>query len=347
MKKDKFGIIIAILLAPILLAGLVAFCRYEAKDAVKRNKGNGEYKYQDYTAQGKTLRDRGYVMRQQFPDGFRKLKELDIWEESYLDSEGEADVEGDEQILEDEQIAEEDITLEYMESGKLLDVNEFNVGKDTSAYEYLDIQLEFDVAKSCFTSTDKISQIEACGFTDFSKQLKKVVEVIRKHGGISYEGYYIFCQGVEFELFPTNVTENDMTNFWLRACLNASDYYVPEKYQEFIRNFTENGEYFLYSSGIGGETEVLVFCKNNSVAASGVDVKTSDEENDNKRIIFLFQDNNLVDYFVTTSGNDELVFDDADKQLIETYTKGLGKELSDRPAVLYGYEGYYRVYRTK
>lgn len=341
MKKDKFGIIIAILLAPILLAGLVAFCRYEAKDAVKRNKEFGEYKYQEYTAQGKSLRDRGYVMNQQFPDGFRKLKELGIWE-SHLDSEGEADVEGEEQIE-----AEEEITLEYMESGKLLDANEFYVGKDTSGYEYLDMRLEFDVAKSCFTSTDKISQIEACGFADFSKQLNKVAEVIRKHGGISYEGYYIFCQGVEFELFPTNVTENNMTNFWLRACLNASDYYVPEKYQEFIRNFTENGEYFLYSSGIGGETEVLVFCKNNSVSASGVDEKTSDKENDNKRIIFLFQNNNLVDYYVTTSGNDELAFDDADKQLIETYTKGLGKELSDRPAVLYGYEGYYRVYRTK
>lgn len=351
MKKEKFGLIIAVLLAPVLLAGIVAFCRHEAKDALA-SEGNSDV-YEQQAVSGKTLKEKGYVFNQQFPEGFSRLMELGIWEsdESAEEEPSEADnaVPADEEMIEDDEQwpVEEILTLEDLKSGKLLDSSEFCVGKDNSRYEDLDTTLKFDTKNFCFTSSDVIEKIESCGFPGFGKQLEQCAQLIRKRGVISYGEYYsIFCQGVEFVLCPTATTKSQ-TDVWLSVCLNASDYYVPEKYQEFIRNVTEDGEYFFYSSCIGGEIESLCFCKNNSLAATGYDEKSKDEENDNKRIIFLFKNNNLVDYYVTTSGNNELVLDDKDQKLLETFTKGLGKELSEKPeALMDGYMGYYRLYLT-
>lgn len=334
IKEERFKSILGILMVPVLILVVVGFCMARSGSGgvwtgIVTNGGEAE---NDTENAGKTLEERGYVLFQPINQGIKQLMNQGIIEPFYDTVDEETSV----------------LSFEEIERGDYLKENPFVVEKSPTLSEYLmTTELSFDSQQGKFTCTDLISKIEAAGFTGFEEQLEKVTRLIRcckKHDGEGEEvqpTYYFYCQGVEFRLDETSGEA-----FLLGLQFNFSSCYVPAKYQEFIKDVVSGGEYFLYASTVGGEMETLTFSKDNSVSFLGENV---DEEIgkivDNKRIVFMFRDGKLVDYYIVVQGG-ELKLDDSDKNLIDKYAKGIGKGYPDKAMTFSKYGGDKRIYRT-
>lgn len=338
MKEERFKSILGVLLVPVLILAVVGFCMGRA--------GTGGVAVGElYTAGstgniGTTLEERGYVMYQSLPQGLKELIDQGILE-PVCESAGDDDaVEGDTSIL----------NLDQIERGEYLGKNSFIVGKSQVYRECLmSGELSFDPRQGKFTSEDQISKIEAAGFTGFGEQLKKVAQMIQYNNKIDDKWvdeeveptYYLSCQGVEFSL----VEETDEL-FRLNVQFNFSSCYAPAKYQELVKDVESGGEYFLYASTVGGEIETLTFCKDNAISLlSSRQDKELSKIVDGKRIVFMFRDGKLVDYYMTVQGG-ELELDDSDKHLIDRYTKGLGKGYPAKVSMTFSNYGIYHIYRA-
>lgn len=339
MKNERFKIVMGILLVPVLLGALMVFCRHEMDQALKNtpwdndaNEEDVDYDY-DVLSAG-TMQERGYVVYQQLPERIKNL--IKVFGEPVMTGESR----------EDSEVAED--WLEELGSTELLTNEEPEYDRS------LGCDLEFD-AKSCsFTPAAQVrlAKIEESGFDGFTGMMEDVTGIIRKNTekyGENYwsekmesiERYIVCCQDMQFEF-----ERSGSGSFYLNIPIQSATCYVPEKYREFVQNVTADGEYFLYTTCVGDKIDVVSFCKNNSIAAVEGGVPDEDrEKNNNKRIVCLFEDGKMVDYYVTTLGN-ELSLDEKDKKIVDTYMSGTGKELPDKPTMVSKYAGIHRIYRA-
>ncbi len=340
MKEKRFKSILGILLMPVLMLAVVGFCMGRAGDGEVKT---GIWNENSNNKMGATLEERGYIMYQPLPQGLKELIDQEILVSS-LDS---AD---DSEMVEDDTYGLS--SYDRIERGDYLKMNPLTVKKSEVFPEYvmnMNGELSFDPKQGKFVSTDQISKIEAAGFTGFKIQLEKAAQMIQycnKSKDKWQEGvenvYYFYCQGVEFALSKTS--DNI---FQLSVQINFSTCYMPAKYQEFVKDVVSGGDYFLYASTVGGNIETLTFCKDNSISLLS---DRQDEELrkmvDGKRIVFVFQDGKLVDYYMTVQGGD-LKLDDSDKNLIDKCAKGLGKGYPDKRSMTFSSYGVCHIYRAE
>ena len=207
-------------------------------------------------------------------------------------------------------------------------------------------ELSYDPKQGKFTSTEEISRIEAAGFEGFGKQLDKAAKLIQC--SIKYDNqredmiepvYYFCCQGVRFSL-----RKQSNESFQISLHFNFSSCYAPAKYQEFVKDVVAGGEYFLCASTVGGEIETLTFCKDDTVSLlSDREYTDLSKMVDDRRIVFMFRDGKLIDYYMTVQGG-ELVLDDSDKNLIDKYAKGIGKGYPDKVSMTFSRYGIFHIY---
>lgn len=338
MKNERFRMLIAILLVPVCLAGIVAFCKAEVWTAQE----NGTWKYDEWDEledgeEVKTMEEQGYVVYQQFPERMKKLCEQELFHK--------ADV----QESRDEDSDEDEMSLEKMGSTEYLQSKRSQVvGVDDDAI-CMSAGLQFDPGSYCFVP-EELAGIEACGFPGFAQKMQEIADMEKKNEEKYQETmwedygycYHLYSQGVEFM-----VRRSGDTSFDLTAYIGIPTCYAPGKYQEFIQNVTESGEYFLYSTCVGGETDVITFCKNNSIFyASDVMEEDYRDKLNHKNITCLFRNGKLDDYYVAACGK-KLELDEADRAFLDMYTKGLGKELSEKESMVSEWQGRYQIYRTE
>lgn len=338
MKEERFKCILGILLMPVLMLVVVGFCMGRAGN--EEVKSSGVWTENGNSKMGTTLEERGYIMYQPLPQGLKELIDQGVLVSS-LDSD-------DNETMEDATYRLS--SYDWIERGDYLKMNPLTVKKSEELLEYvmnMNGELSFDPQQGKFASTDQISKIEAAGFTGFKMQLEKAAQMIQycnKSKDKWQEGvenvYYFYCQGVEFAL-----REISDHVFQLSVQINFSSCYMPAKYQEFVKDVVSGGDYFLYASTVGGDIETLTFCKDNSISLLS---DRQDEELgkmvDGKRIVFMFRDGKLVDYYMTVQGGD-LKLDDSDKNLIDKCAKGLEKGYPDKASMTFSRYGVCHVYR--
>lgn len=336
IKEERFKSILAIFLVPVLILAIVGFCRARDKEVMTGRVVGAE---SNGTNIGTTLAERGYVLYQPMHPGIKAL-----YEQGILES-----VQGggsDEEAFD----FQEDMSLlnfDQIESGDYLEQNPLTVQESSVTLECLmGRELSYDPKQGKFTSTEEISRIEAAGFEGFEKQLDKAAKLIQC--SIKYDNqredmiepvYYFCCQGVRFSL-----RKQSNESFQISLHFNFSSCYAPAKYQEFVKDVVAGGEYFLCASTVGGEIETLTFCKDDTVSL------LSDREHtdlskmvDDRRIVFMFRDGKLIDYYMTVQGG-ELVLDDSDKNLIDKYAKGIGKGYPDKVSMTFSRYGIFHIY---
>lgn len=339
IKEERFKSILAILLVPVLILAIVGFCMARAGDKEVMT-GRIVGAEEGGTNMGTTLAERGYVLYQPMHPGIKALYEQEILES----------VQGggsDEETFD----FQEDMSLlnfDQIESGDYLEQNPLTVQESSVLMECLmGRELSYDPKEGKFTSTEEISRIEAAGFEGFGKQLDKAAKLIQCSIKYDNQGeemiepvYYFCCQGVRFSL-----RKQSDKSFQISLHFNFSSCYAPAKYQEFVKDVVAGGEYFLCASTVGGEIETLTFCKDDTVSI------LSDREDtdlskmvDDRRIVFMFRDGKLIDYYMIVQGG-ELVLDDSDKNLIDKYAKGIGKGYPDKVSMTFSRYGIFHIYR--
>lgn len=352
IKEERFKSILGILLVPVLVLVIVGVCMGSAGGEVMQGRiveaeGAGINKVS-------TLEERGYVQYQPMHPGIKALYEQKILEsvwEKDNDNDQEPDEKDQEPDMEEENGQEDmsEMTFDQIETGDYLKRAPLVVQESQTTFEcLLSGELSFDSRKGTFTSTDLISRIEAAGFEGFSKSLEKAAKIIQCC--IKYDDdhrdemvkpvYYFCCQGVEFSL----VKQTDEL-FQLLLHFNFSSCYAPAKYQEFVKEVISGGKYFLSASTVGGEIETLTFSKNDTVSLlSDRQHEDLNKMVDGKRIVFMFRDGKLVDYYITVQGGD-LALDDSDKNLIDKYANGIGKGYPDKVSMKFSGYGICNIYR--
>ncbi len=316
MKNQKFQVLIGILLVPVLIAGIVSLGQRLGQNL--KHEGMGESGEDFAPAQMKTMEEQGYVMYQALPERVRALVNSGLFDRTQEEEEAEKKTD----IL--DRIGQED----FAKNIRLLLISNTYLASYSCKENF-----PFDEKSNSFVNTELIRQIESYGFTGFSEQLEKVARVVAmrtKEWGSGYygeygEAYRLTCQGTEFELYRMSDGSFD-----LEFDINFSASYVPEKYRELVEKVSAAGGYFLSASQVGGETEVLVFTKDNAVSDESprrLDKEMS--EVNNKKLILMFRNGSLSDYYVTVAGNDTLKLDDKDKEIIKICTTGSGKKFSD------------------
>lgn len=339
IKEERFKSILAILLVPVLILAIVGFCMARAGDKEVMT-GRIVGAEEGGTNMGTTLAERGYVLYQPMHPGIKALYEQEILES----------VQGggsDEETFD----SQEDMSLlnfDQIESGDYLEQNPLTVQESSVLMECLmGRELSYDPKEGKFTSTEEISRIETAGFEGFGKQLDKAAKLIQCSIKYDNQGeemiepvYYFCCQGVRFSL-----RKQSDKSFQISLHFNFSSCYAPAKYQEFVKDVVAGGEYFLCASTVGGEIETLTFCKDDTVSI------LSDREDtdlskmvDDRRIVFMFRDGKLIDYYMIVQGG-ELVLDDSDKNLIDKYAKGIGKGYPDKVSMTFSRYGIFHIYR--
>lgn len=175
-------------------------------------------------------------------------------------------------------------------------------------------------------------------------------------GYFSENSFLLYSQGVTFLLY--NFSDTGYAT--LELMKNNSMFYTPAKYQNIIDGIAADGNYFLISSYVAGGKDILVFRRDNTVFLRGDEYEDEDDYYDysylqeginadperrkynNKRLVLIFEDGKMVDYYMTSpSANMQL--DDADKQVLDAYVSGLGKTLSGVPETLGGQKYLYRA----
>lgn len=339
IKEERFKSILAILLVPVLILAIVGFCMARAGDKEVMT-GRIVGAEEGGTNMGTTLAERGYVLYQPMHPGIKALYEQEILES----------VQGggsDEETFD----SQEDMSLlnfDQIENGDYLEQNPLTVQESSVLMECLmGRELSYDPKEGKFTSTEEISRIEAAGFEGFGKQLDKAAKLIQCSIKYDNQGeemiepvYYFCCQGVRFSL-----RKQSDKSFQISLHFNFSSCYAPAKYQKFVKDVVAGGEYFLCASTVGGEIETLTFCKDDTVSI------LSDREDtdlskmvDDRRIVFMFRDGKLIDYYMIVQGG-ELVLDDSDKNLIDKYAKGIGKGYPDKVSMTFSRYGIFHIYR--
>lgn len=341
MKNERFRMLIAILLVPVCLAGMVAFCKVEVWTARENGTWKYEQKWEYMEDEVKTMEEQGYIVYQQLPDRMKKLCEQELFQKFYVEESRDGD--SDEYEEEDEMSLEKMGSTEYLQNKRAM-----IVGIENDSICRL-AELQFDPANYCFLP-EELAAIEACGFPGFTQRMQEIADMIKKneeeYGETVWEDYeycyHLYSQGVEFMVRRSGKTSVEITAYiGILAC------YAPGKYQEFIQNVTASGEYFLYSTCVGGETDVITFCKNDSIFyGSNAIHEDCWEKINHKNITCLFRNGKLDDYYVAACGK-KLELDEADRAFLDTYTKGLGKELSDKESMVSEWNGLYQIYRTE
>lgn len=339
MKKEIKQVLAGAMVIPVLFLTLggLSYGVVHHKDT-RKDADEAVMDYEENVTEN--IEKRGYVRYQEVPGGLLALKDNPAFfcEEYDEESDSRKKISADfASFFEDESLMQE--------------CTAFFVSKCKGFFS-ANAVLEYDYEKNMFTDKEMIQQMEENGFQGFGKQLEKVGKCIQRKSvtrkGKDYveddsECYYINCQGVEFEL-----THIGMGEFLLEVSANYSFCFAPEKYLPFIKQQIASGEYYLVSSCIGENRDVLTFEKNNCMidlcAQSNEEVQ--EEKENGKRISFVFENGTLVDYFVVVAGSD-LEWDDSDKVFMETATLGLDKELKKKPKRHDAYYSNYRVYCTK
>ncbi len=341
IKEERFKSILAILVVPVLILAIVGFCMARTRDEeVKTGRIVGAE--EGGTNMGTTLAERGYVLYQPLHPGIKALYEQEILKSV----QGGGSDEETSDFQEDMSL----IPFDQIESGNYLEQNPLTVQESSVNRECLmKRDLSFDPKQGKFTSTEEISRIEAAGFEGFGKQLDKAAKLIQCSIKYDNQGeemieiepvYYFCCQGVRFSLRKQS---DESFQIWLH--FNFSSCYAPAKYQEFVKDVAAGGEYFLCASTVGGEIETLTFCKDDTVSLfSDREYTDLSKMVDDRRIVFMFRDGKLIDYYMIVQGG-ELVLDDSDKNLIDKYAKGIGKGYPDKVSMKFSRYGVFRIYR--
>lgn len=300
-----------------------------------------------------SLKSRGYIKIQEMPQNIEKLFQSDV---VHVDEMGSAEAEDDswpEQTLQK--------YVKYMKGDHFLEqcndlvVTEPVVNADSKLYLKDLTMMNGDLSEE---SRKIVEKVEQCGFAGMSDLVSEVVSTVQKRYqkyGKQYwkefgEVFEITCQGVVFALVR-NVTEDGTEVFSYYMCINPSICYAPAQYKEVTDSVMQSGEYFLYSSCVGGQTDNLTFRRNNVVmdlCAEQYALGGDEEKSTGKNISLIFEKGTLKDYYISVADG-ELVLDEVDRKFLDTYTKGLGKELSEEPqaASKKFINGRYLLYRTK
>lgn len=336
MKKEWLRGLMGIALILVLFFGFFIFCENLDRQKSKTKQMDQEEEYEE-TENGKTWAERGYILRGNVQENVKLLLESEeplFMPEDYVYEQIDGEKLNMQKVNKEYNILKETL-FESEDPTTMESYGEMVVGP---TYAGVSTILSFD-AKQCKFTDDKIPKIEACGFPGFAERIKEVENKIQKRKehehfeddietyGVEYK---ICCQGVEFIL---SAETND--TFVLTLIWNDSSRFIPGKYQSMIEEIEADGKYYLYSSCVGVESDVLVFNRDNTVATYD---REEYQEGDNKRIAFIFKDGVMADYYFASSAN-TLVLDEADEQMLDTYAKGFGKELSRT-----GESSYYSSY---
>lgn len=291
-------------------------------------------------------------------DGYESEED---YAEDYFDEDEEYDPEElAELIEEDKEYSKEELEEEYEDTLKYIkkfDAPEYlnknhnlfvtsTAGDEEEETEDLYCALKWDNKTGECLDKEKIAAIENCGFPGFSNLISEVEsrekarrnsfeETSEYFGGDEDEdayyeyggGYTLFCRGIEFYISPSDGAEYR----YLSVQLNRSSCFIPQRYKNVIDGVMADGSYYLYSSYAAGGKDVLVFHRDQTVSYNEY-MESPDTKNEwvDKRIVFIFENGNLVDYYVV-SQIPRLVLDDVDKKVLDTYVSGLGKTLSGVP----------------
>lgn len=355
MRKGRMSAIIGILSVVIIAAGFICFCK--AKTSVSMEK-----RYQDVSEEDGeegepgmlTLAQKGYTLYQPLSETIQKLIDSNLfytpdyafYEEEhggymdYTDKELE-------QAKEDQKDEYEKMLgrLEQFGTGAYLDNS--GVTTVTESWDF-DLQgvLKYDKNTNRFTDSEKIATIENCGFSEFSSLMSEIEKAtekekkwLRENGMEDWNRptYSVYYPGVTFRL-----EQSSMGDFLVDLQINYSGCYIPEKYRGVIDSVTGGGKYCLYSSCVGGDKEILVFCRSNSIYHHNVYGGAFEAgKYDDKKLALIFEKGKLVDYYVATSAEGTKL-DESDKEILNTYVKGTGKELPEK-AVEYGEKYIYKA----
>lgn len=347
MKKDYRGTVIGIVLVLVVALGAVSFFRVQNNKWMKQSK---EAEGTDTPSDGRILKipsweeipswaEKGYTKYQDLPEAYQKLVESKIFVPSkenaanyeFWEEEGDDDFAGEEYMGELQQEYEEFVTSLGMaeDASFLKEESSFVLSPVSSG---MTRKLKWKEKEGKFDEAELFAAIEDCGFSGFSNLMSEVEDRIRNQRSASAEDRYytsteciVYCGGGTFVVRDSY----DDQYYELSVIINYSRYYIPEKYRNMIDRVNADGDYFLYSSCVGGKKEVLVFCRDNTVCELGRMGEWKNQKTlDNKRLAFVFEEGKLVDYYVVTA-TDQLQLDGIDQKMLDTYASGLGKTLSD------------------
>ena len=339
MKKcnEKFKVLMGILLAPALIALMLALllpCNHDNYMEIEQEQESD----QDAVSEDAfSLNNLGYILYRNMPDCVKTLAHSEVFGEFNKEDSGE-----------------ELANLEKIDTGSF---GNNLVPCVVGGRQYFQCQLVFDTKNFRFTDEEKIRKIEECGYSGFGEQLERVADIVRentKEHGNNYweytiEKYQLSCQGSTFVL--DRVSDG---GFIMSLEVNLNSCWVPEKFRDLTERVNALGGYYLSASCVGGEVETLTFCKDNSIAEEvdeSTDLRENETENrrkylNNKRLVLMFRQGELVDYYMTTAGC-ELKLDDEDKKMLELCTGELGKTLPEKETMMSRYLGVHRIYRAK
>lgn len=356
MRNDYKSAVIGIVLVLLIALGYVSFCRVvdRAEASVpQHDDGSDDGGNITYTT---SYADRGYIAYDKLPEAYGKLLESNVFVPT------EADLWEYEDFMEDEYPSKADFlesriseydseadSLKTMGNASFLEQEGSNMvvsPRRTSLRRCIN----WDNKAGRFREAELFAAIESCGFSGFtglvSELEKRIKEKLADDGEEEYalsEEYIIYCQKGIFVISQTYMEENC---YELGLVVNNAHCYIPEKYKNMIDSVNAGGDYFLYSTCVGGKQDVLVFCRDNTVCdASEAMTAVKSGAGQNKRIAFVFEEGKLVDYYAVTTTT-ALQLDEIDKKLIDTYASGLGKTLSGRGETGSAHGPWY-LYRSK
>nr|MBP3598209.1 hypothetical protein [Eubacterium sp.] len=344
MKKEVFRTLVFALLVPVLF--LVVWCVNYPKSIVARDLDKElESDSNRSTIMVTDIMGRGYVKYQELPE-----KLVLLGGESMLVSKTY-----DEETEELREVPVDFVSL--LDAKNLKKVQDQIVAEGFSEDASGGMEFVFDDKQNKFTCTEMIQRIESLGFDGFSQRIEEIEKCVARNSESAtqsgddenaywesdWESYYADCQGVRFLFERTS-----WKTFQVTVNANLSWCYAPQKYLPFIQQATESGDYYLISSCVGGEKEVLTFAKNNTITDLCYMYKKDDATSSLTRgraFSFVFDENGqLVDGFsVSARTNPE--FDETDRAFWEKMTKELGKELREKPIVVDS--NSFLIYRTK
>lgn len=369
MRKEWISAAAGIGLVFLAAIAFMCFCRYtDGRERADKDANKVVPRYSNSMeefAEGKIkfADERGFAVYKQLPESVAKLVNTGIFApteekvkrymEIYGDDEGYRD--DDDETWDSGDSLQSDYDSEVEEINKigtasyLKELNHIGPALGGSMYCFL----TWDESAGKFADTDKIAEIEQCGFFGFSGLMAEAEKMIqaRRAAAKNEDTVYwdeaqckIYCQGGEFDL----VWCSQEKYYRLLCPVNTAVYYIPEKYRNVIDEVMGTGGYIPHYYSIGGKKEVLIFNRDNSIEC-GSAYPLSDagsESYDNKRIAFIYEDGKLVDYYVTTQKN-KLELDDVDKKILDQCVSGLGKTLSEYGEQLDVSNHEVRLYRAE
>lgn len=350
MKKEWVSAAAGIGLLLLAAITFMCFCRYmdgkersdqNIKDTVYSLFGDDEQYWGFEDEDGRTAAGRGFAVYKQLPESVTKLLDTGIFAPS------EEKAQKFREVYDEDVDQESATTIDSLQSdyeSVLEDIQKMGTESYLEKVGYIgpnagnDIYcfLNWDKGAGKFADTDKIAEIESCGFSGFSDLIAQAEKMIQNRraeaaneSGVYYDDMQckIYCQGFEFDL----VWCNSKDDYRLQFPMNTAVCYIPEKYRNVIDGVAALGGYVPYYYCIGGKKEVLIFNRDNSIECSNAGPRGDDDKGAriNKRIALIFEDGKIVDYYVTTDRK-KLQLDDTDQKIIKQYTSGLGKTLSER-----------------